>query len=90
MLATDACPGAPFCPQAQAETRAIARELAPRVRGSLHVSGCAKGCARYRPADITLVGRDGRFDLVKQGGAGDEPTMRALTATDLLRLGDLT
>ncbi|MDU9005695.1 cobalamin biosynthesis protein CobG [Sedimentitalea todarodis] len=90
LLAIDACPGAPYCPQAQAETRATARELAPRVRGSLHVSGCAKGCARNTPADITLVGRDGRFDLVKHGCAGDEPTMRALTATDLLRLGDLT
>lgn len=90
LLATDACPGAPFCPQAQAETRTIARELAPRVNGSLHVSGCAKGCARNTLADVTLVGRDGRFDLVKQGRAGDEPTMRALTPNDLLRLGDLT
>ena len=90
LLASDACPGAPYCPQAQAETRAIARDLAPRVTGSLHVSGCAKGCARQRPADVTLVGRNGRFDLVKQGCAGDEPTKRALTANDLLRLGDLT
>lgn len=90
VLATDACPGAPYCPQAQTETRTIARELAPRVAGSLHVSGCAKGCARSKAADVTLVGHNGRFDLVKQGCAGDEPTMRALTANDLLRLGDLT
>lgn len=90
VLATDACPGAPYCPQAQTETRTIARELAPRVAGSLHVSGCVKGCARSTVANVTLVGRDGRFDLVKQGCASDEPTMRALTANDLLRLGDLT
>ena len=49
LMTTDACPGAPFCPQAQVETRDIARALAPRVPGSLHVSGCAKGCARMGP-----------------------------------------
>ncbi len=90
LLKTDACPGAPLCPQAQAETRAIARALAPRLGGSLHVSGCAKGCARQTPADVTLVGRDGRFDLVKQGRAGDEPVMRGLTPGDLMTLTDLT
>ncbi|WP_170522975.1 precorrin-3B synthase [Ruegeria arenilitoris] len=89
LLSTDACPGAPFCPQAQAETRAIARALAPRVSGSLHVSGCAKGCARMGAADLTLVGRDGRFDLVKHGRAGDEPLQRGL-APETLKTMDLT
>jgi precorrin-3B synthase len=91
LLKTDACPGAPFCPQAQAETRTIARTLAPHVTGSLHVSGCAKGCARTRPADVTLVGRGGRFDLVKGGRAGDEPVRRGLSETELMKLAmDLT
>ncbi|WP_170438649.1 precorrin-3B synthase [Ruegeria arenilitoris] len=89
LLTTDACPGAPFCPQAQAETRAIARALAPRVSGSLHVSGCAKGCARMAAADLTLVGRDGRFDLVKHGRAGDEPLQRGLDP-ETLKTMDLT
>lgn len=66
-LRVDACAGAPLCPQASVETRALALDLAPLVGGSLHVSGCAKGCARARAADITLIGRDGRFDLVLQG-----------------------
>lgn len=66
-LRMDACAGAPFCPQASVQTRALARALAPLVGGSLHVSGCAKGCARARPAEITLIGRDGRFDLFKHG-----------------------
>ncbi len=90
LLCADACAGAPFCPQAEIETRAIARALAPRTRGSLHVSGCAKGCARSTPADVTLVGRAGRFDLVKHGRTGDEPAMRDLTPDDLLTLTDLT
>ncbi|MDP5216903.1 cobalamin biosynthesis protein CobG [Ruegeria sp. 2205SS24-7] len=89
LMTTDACPGAPLCPQAQVETRALARALAPRTGGALHVSGCAKGCARIAPSDLTLVGRDGRFDLVKQGRAGDEPCQRGLTAQDLMSM-DLT
>ncbi|MCU9839034.1 cobalamin biosynthesis protein CobG [Ruegeria sp. WL0004] len=89
LLTTDACPGAPYCPQAQAETRDLARVLAGRVSGSLHVSGCAKGCARMGAADITLVGNGGRFDLVKQGRAGDEPCQRGLTP-ETLKTMDLT
>ncbi len=83
---TDACPGAPYCPQAQVETRGVARALAARVAGSLHVSGCAKGCARMGPADVTLVGNSGRFDLVKQGRAGDEPCQRGLTEETLMTM----
>jgi len=89
-LRIDACPGAPFCPQTDLETRALARQLAPRVNGTLHVSGCAKGCARIGPAAVTLVGRNGRFDLVKQGRVGDEPAMCDLTPETLLRMTDLT
>lgn len=89
MLTTDACPGAPHCPQAQVETRALARALAARVQTSLHVSGCAKGCARMAPADITLVGNAGLFDLVKRGCAGDEPCQRGLSAETLMNM-DLT
>ncbi|KIC43985.1 cobalamin biosynthesis protein CobG [Ruegeria sp. ANG-S4] len=89
LMSTDACPGAPLCPQAQVETREIARALAARVPGSLHISGCSKGCARMSPADITLVGRDGQFDLVKRGRAGDEPSQRGLTAETLMTM-DLT
>lgn len=86
LMTTDACPGAPFCPQAQVETRDIARALAPRVPGHLHVSGCAKGCARMGPADVTLVGDTGRFDLVKQGRAGDEPCQRGLSPETLMTM----
>ncbi len=86
LMTTDACPGAPLCPQAQVATRGIARALAPRVPGSLHVSGCAKGCARMGAADITLVGNAGRFDLVKQGRAGDEPCQTRLTEETLMTM----
>lgn len=79
--AVQACPGAPFCTQAQVETRPFALALSSRVpRGrTLHVSGCTKGCARAQPADVTLVGSDGKFDLVRGGAAWDEPETRGLS-----------
>lgn len=80
-----ACPGAPACAQGQVATREVARALAGRV-GSLHVSGCAKGCARQAASDVTLVGRDGRFDLVRNGRVGDTPEKSGLTGAEVLEL----
>lgn len=78
LLAAHACPGAPFCPQATVETRALAARLAGTVPDDLHVSGCAKGCALPRAAAVTLTGRNGRFDLIRDGAPWDTPTARAL------------
>ncbi len=72
-------------PAATVETRALARRLAGRADG-LHVSGCAKGCARARAAAITLVGRAGRFDLVRNGAAWDAPVRQGLSADELLEM----
>jgi precorrin-3B synthase len=77
-LRIDACPGAPSCPSATVETRSAALALAPLLAKagirSLHVSGCAKGCARTEAADLTLVGRDGTFGVVHRGSAAAQPT----------------
>ena len=61
LLRAVACPGAPACSSAHGETRELARELAPLLAAgeTLHVSGCAKGCARSEPSDVVLV-RDDR------------------------------
>jgi precorrin-3B synthase len=83
-IAVDACVGAPDCPQASVETRALALQLAPHVSGRLHVSGCAKGCARSRPADVVLTGRDGRFDVAFGARAGDPPALVGFDQTRLL------
>ncbi|WP_417599957.1 cobalamin biosynthesis protein CobG [Pararhodobacter oceanensis] len=85
LLRVDACPGAPYCPSSSVETRALAKRLAPHVSGTLHVSGCAKGCAHRGTADLTLTGRDGRFDLIRHGTATDTPERRALSPDDILR-----
>ncbi|MEP2028151.1 MAG: cobalamin biosynthesis protein CobG [Paracoccaceae bacterium] len=84
LLNVDACPGAPRCGSAAVETRGLARQLAPRVKGSLHVSGCAKGCARSNPADLTLVGGKGVFDIIRNGNAQACPERAGLTPADIL------
>ncbi|WP_375196818.1 cobalamin biosynthesis protein CobG [Sphingobium sp.] len=86
LLRADACTGAPACPQAGVATRDLAARLAPFIRGSLHVSGCAKGCARPSPAEIVLTGRDGRFDLARNARAGSPPEHTALTPSQILAL----
>ncbi len=86
LLAIDACVGAPACPQASVATRSLAIRLAPFVNDRLHVSGCAKGCARARAADIVLTGRDGRFDLARHARAGDPPVMTGLSPDQLSAL----
>jgi precorrin-3B synthase len=85
-LFIDACTGAPGCPQGYADTRALATALAPHLGAgaSLHVSGCAKGCAHPGIAAITLVATDDGFDLIRNGSAGDKPLVQGLTRDQLL------
>lgn len=82
----DACVGAPACPQASIATRDLARRLASHVTGRLHVSGCAKGCARARAADVVVTGRDGLLDLAFHARAGAPATHAGLTLPALLSL----
>lgn len=89
LLNVDACPGAPLCDSSTVETRALAKKLAGKTKAKLHVSGCNKGCAYPRVSDLTLVGRDARFDLVKDGLPWDEPSQTGLTEKDLTdRIGE--
>lgn len=84
LLRVDACSGAPFCPQASVATRPLARALAPHLGGSLHVSGCAKGCARSKEADVTITGCDGRFDLAFCAVAGAPACFAGLDEAQIL------
>lgn len=91
-LNVTACTGAPACPQALADTRPLARALAPHLPAGahLHVSGCAKGCARPGPAPLTLLATGPRhFDLIRDGRASDPPAIRSMTARDLIANPDL-
>ncbi len=72
-----ACAGAPACASATVPARADAARLSA-LGLRAHVSGCAKGCA-HPAAAATLVGRAGRYDLVRHGRACDPPDLSGLT-----------
>jgi precorrin-3B synthase len=58
--------------------------LLPRFgfAGTVHVSGCAKGCAKSGPADLVLVGSEGRYGIVRNGTAQDQ-SARPLSFAEL-------
>jgi precorrin-3B synthase len=71
LLHVVACTGAPGCAQAIRPTRALARTLAPHLHGTLHVSGCAKGCAHPGTAPLTLTATPDGWRLIAEGTAAD-------------------
>ena len=78
LLRIEACPGAPGCQSTSLDTRGDGRRLAgmlPRfgLTGTIHVSGCAKGCAKSGTSDLVLVGAEGRYGLVRNGTAQGSP-----------------
>lgn len=83
MLRVIACTGAPGCLQAHAATRPLARALAPHVKETLHVSGCAKGCAHPGPAPLTLTATPAGFALIRDGTASGTPLRDGLSAAEL-------
>ncbi|MBZ9867421.1 precorrin-3B synthase [Mesorhizobium sp. CA15] len=70
-----ACPGAPACASGRIATRVIAETIAKESADlldaslSLHISGCAKGCAHLGTAALTLVGDENGAGLVVDGTA---------------------
>ncbi len=86
-LAVIACAGAPACASAQSPTQDDALSLAMLARAlapsgvTLHVSGCAKGCARPSSTAVTLVARAGLYDLITQGRANGTPAQQGLDLT---------
>ena len=79
-----ACPGAPACMHAYRPLREDAARwasLLPEGEGVvLHVSGCAKGCARPLATAATLVATENGYDLVVDGRAADRPVRRDLSS----------
>jgi len=82
-----ACAGAPACGAAQIPTRALAPAIAAAAlfddQATIHVSGCAKGCAHSASADLTIVGIGGKCGVVPNGRAQDAP-VEIVSADDLL------
>ena len=88
-LAVAACPGSAGCASGEADVQkdavAFALALAPRLDHtvSIHVSGCAKGCARRLPATLMLVAEGGRYGLAFGAGAGDPRETPLMTADEM-------
>jgi precorrin-3B synthase len=74
-----ACAGAPICASAHIAARAmaprVAAENARQLCGSftIHLSGCAKGCALAAPAALTIVGTPEGCALIANGTAREGP-----------------
>jgi precorrin-3B synthase len=83
-LAIAACPGQPACSSAQIDTRHTAHVLTSMAEEwgadgvAIHLSGCSKGCAHAHAVPITLVGRDGAYDLIFDGRADALPHLCGL------------
>lgn len=78
-LSIEACAGKPAClranSNAMADAAALAEAAAPLLASgaSIHVSACVKSCAHTGGTDLTLVGRDGGYDVILAGTTRDEP-----------------
>ena len=86
------CPGAPACQSAKGNTRGFAAQIAPRLAANpalnskeLHISGCAKGCAKPQKADLTFVAQNRGFDLIVKGHAWDMPIKTGLDPDIILQ-----
>lgn len=79
-----ACAGSPACASAHLPTKAIAHALAAArpdlvaAAGDVHLSGCAKHCAKPAQSGITLTGGPDGFDIAP--AAGELPALLARLA----------
>jgi precorrin-3B synthase len=85
-----ACPGAPACVHGFRSVRDDATRWAALLpkgdRVILHVSGCAKGCARPTGTAATLTATATGYDLILGGAAGDPPARRSLSGAEIKQL----
>jgi len=92
-LAIAACGGASTCERGTTDTRSDALALMPvawqlcKTGVALHVSGCAKRCARQAATPFTLIAHAGRYDLVVDVTAIDAGTNDA-KRLDLAAVGE--
>jgi precorrin-3B synthase len=89
-LRVAACPGAPACAHGARPVRDDAEHWAARLpKGEgvvLHVSGCAKGCARPTETAVTLTATASGYDLILAGRAQDSPVRRGLSSAEIMQL----
>jgi precorrin-3B synthase len=87
LVRIDACSGAGCCNATVLPTHDHGRLLAGLAAragftGTVHVSGCPKGCARSAAADLVLIGAGDSYRVVRNGTVRDEP-VGALAASEI-------
>jgi precorrin-3B synthase len=87
LLQVEACPGSSGCRSTALDTRRDGRRLARLLpqfgfSGTIHVSGCAKGCAKSGRSDLVLVGAEGAYGVVRDGTSLDH-SEQSVTVCDL-------
>jgi precorrin-3B synthase len=89
-LVISTCPGMEGCARGSTSTHADADRIAQKLPAgiSLHLSGCAKGCAHPASADLTLIGDDSAYQVVLGGTARDKPLGSASIDAIVERLAD--
>jgi precorrin-3B synthase len=89
-LRVAACPGAPACMHGCRSVRDDAARWAamlPKGDGVvLHVSGCAKGCAKPTATAATFTATATGYDLILGGRAADPPMRRNLSSAEVADL----
>ncbi|UYH51219.1 hypothetical protein N5W20_09050 [Candidatus Kirkpatrickella diaphorinae] len=85
-----ACCGIEGCEHAHMDTMRDARYFAVTLTANtrLHVSGCRKGCAHPGKADVTLVGAENGYAVIKNGNtqcAETHPIMTREAIGDMLK-----
>jgi precorrin-3B synthase len=78
------CPGSISCSSSTINTHELADRLNDLRYNKIHISGCKKGCAFSKPAELTLVGNNGLIDVIFNGKASDKPNFSSLTDKELL------
>ena len=84
------CSGAPACSSALGQTRELALSLAKALpdllasKHSIHVSGCAKGCACPQKCSAVIVAQPEGYDIAWNETASAPSAHAALSARDVL------
>lgn len=83
------CPGKPYCMQGQQPILNDVRQILPLIRplnGTIHVSGCAKGCASPKKHSITLCATAKGYTLIMNGKPDSSSHYQDLPLTEIMGL----
>ena len=98
ILKFSACIGKPRCHQANTDVRKLAKSIAYNkqnfvqlpdhlnIRNPLyHISGCSKGCANPKPANVTFVANHkSKYNIIYNGSTSDTPKFHDISEKKII------